>query len=202
MMEATGTKNAAYPPYPSVHIPTFMGHSKNGTEDEGNGNMLKRCLMLSVAVLLFRDISLSEDNTKLDNLVFSEDDTFDFTLSSPLEFLDFLKKDIGKGVYTFPNDSHTSFFQVINQPPDSNWIKPEHIPGLINLMDSKEPCRPVLSIYSSTLPTKLSTTGDEAIFLIQGFRKKRYPPEPNSRTYSPKERKEILQWWNNWNKQK
>ena len=159
--------------------------------------MLKRCLMLSVAVLLFLDISLSEDNMKLHNPVFPEDDTFDFTLASPLEFLEYLNKNTS----IFLGDVLVPLFQITDQPPD-DWIKPEHIPGLINLMDSKEPCRPVMSIYSSSLPTKLSTTGDEAIFLIQGFRKKRYPPEPNSRTYSPKERKEILQWWNNWSKQK
>jgi len=156
-------------------------------------NEIKKCLIIIVAIFIFCDIFLAESNMESYK---QDDDVFNFTLSSPEEFLEFLKKDIKKGVYTFPNNSSTSIFQIINQPPDENWIKPEHIPGLIKLMDSKEPCRPVMSIYSSKLPTELSTIGDEAIFLIQGFRKKRYPPEPNSRTYSPKERKEILQWWN------
>jgi hypothetical protein len=126
---------------------------------------------------------------------------FYFNSSTPEEFLEFLKKDIKKGVYTFPYNSATSFFQIINQPPDDNWIKPEHIHGLIKLIDSKEPCRPVMSIYSSTFPRGLSTIGDESMLLIQGFREKRYPPYLNSRTYSSKEREEVLKWWNKWSKQ-
>ena len=146
--------------YLQIHA---MEHLNNGIEDEGNGDMLKRCLMLLVAVLLFFDISLSEDNIKLHNPVFPEDDTFDFNLSSPLEFLEYLNKNTS----IFLGDVLAPFFRITDQPPD-DWIKPEHIPGLIKLMDSKEPCRPVKSIYSSKLPTELSTIGDEAIFLIQG----------------------------------
>ena len=151
-----------------------------------------------VAIFIFCDIFLAESNMESYK---QDDDVFNVTLSSPEEFLEFLKKDIKKGVYTFPNNSYTSIFQIINQPPDENWIKPEHIHGLINVMDSKEPCRPVMSIYSSTIPRNLSTVGDEAIFLIQGFRAKRYPPRPNSQTYSSKEKEEVRKWWKKWSKE-
>ena len=148
-------------------------------------------LVKCVQILLFLGFSgiIYAQTPKIGN------DVFDFNSSSPEEFLEFLKKDI-----------RTSLFGVVvpymmREALPNDWIKPEHIPELINLIDSKEPCRPIMLTYSHMFPTKLSTIGDEAMFMIEGFRKNRYPSEPNSPTYSSKEKKEVLKWWNKWSKQ-
>ena len=138
-------------------------------------------------------VALSPENAELHK---QDNEVFDFNTSGPEEFLEFLKKDSSVSPIGF----FIPFYTIIDPPPD-NWIKPKHIPGLINLIDSKEPCRSVMTIYSSTIPTKLSTVGDEAMFLIEGFREKRYPPWSFSSTYSPKGRESILKWWKKWSKQ-
>jgi len=155
-------------------------------------NISKQCLMLILTTFIFLNISLSGGDMELYK---QDEDVFNFNLSSPEEFLEFLKKDISR----FPENFF--FPYTIKEQPSDNWIKPEHIPGLINLINSQEPCSPVMSIFSSTIPTKLSTIGDEAMFMIEGFRAKRYPPRPNSRTYTSKEKEAILQWWRDWSKQ-
>jgi len=163
----------------------------------------KQCLMSIIVAFVFVGASFSEENKDLYkqydkvfyfNQLFTT--AFDFNLFSPERFLEFLKKDAYGAVVV---NSVVPHYQITDPPPD-DWIKPEHIPGLINLINSQEPCRPVTTIQSSTIPTKLSTIGDEAMFLIEGFREKRYPPWPNSQTYSSKERKAMLQWWNEFSK--
>jgi len=116
---------------------------------------------------------------------------FDFKSSSPEEFIEFLKDHIHP----------LGFYPIDDAQIDNDWIKEEHIPKLMELIDSKEPCLNVVSMYSSTLPFKLSTVGNEAIFLIQGFRKNRYPPQLTSMNISSSEKEEILKWWQDRQKQ-
>jgi len=101
---------------------------------------------------------------------------------SPVEFLTFLKT---VGLYTVWDDN--------SPPPD--WIKPRHIPELIALLDSEEPCGAVAMSISSSLPTGPSSVGREAAFLIEGFRRGNYPPELNSWQFVPKSKAEIVNWW-------
>ena len=81
---------------------------------------------------------------------------------NPLEFLHNLEK--STGIVTL-----TGF------APDG-WIKPEHISELIKLVDSKKPCAAVVSAFSSFLPAGGSTLGNEAMFLIEGYKCGKYPP--------------------------
>ena len=126
-------------------------------------------------------------------------DIFNFNLSGPEEFLEFLKKD----VFSSSPDNSLALFYPIIDPLPNNWIKAKHIPWLIKLIDSKEPCRAAFSLYSPVFPTTQSTIGDEALRLIEGFRENIYPPMPVIfPTYTSKERKkEVLKWWNKWSKQ-
>ncbi|OGF48902.1 MAG: hypothetical protein A2231_10450 [Candidatus Firestonebacteria bacterium RIFOXYA2_FULL_40_8] len=126
------------------------------------------------------------------------DDTFDFKNKTPLEFLEFLKQ-IAK------NNRDKAGSYTVGQ--HGGWIKEEHIPKLIEILDSTEPCANVCSYLSSYLEMKSSTIGHEAAFLIKGFRKGTYPPELNSlRNRSPgvteKEKAEIKQWWAEYKKKK
>jgi len=125
------------------------------------------------------------------------DRVFDFNSFDPEKFLEFLKKDIHQS----SPDDFLAFFYPIMDPLPNNWIKPEHLSELVNLIDSKEPCRAAVSVYSPVFTTKLSTIGDEAIRLIQGFRENLYPPMlPVSQSDPSEKRSEILQWWNDWSK--
>jgi len=77
------------------------------------------------------------------------------------------------------------------------WIHEEDIPELIALLNSNEPCAQVISIFSSYVPEGIpqSTIGREAAFLIDGFRKGRYPPDLDSMHYYNFDKSEIEIWW-------
>lgn len=98
---------------------------------------------------------------------------FDFNKSSPLDLLDYLCKN--------PNEN----FFIIN--PDSipiNWIKIEHIPYLIERIESERISTPVFSINAGIdLKYKNRTTeGVEALFMIESYRKKEKYPSTLSST--------------------
>jgi hypothetical protein len=63
-----------------------------------------------------------------------------------------------------------------------------------NTLDSREPCAPVVSVKSSFIPD-WSTVGDEAAFMILGFRKGWYPPDLHSGGIGPDVKDEIRSWW-------
>jgi len=67
-------------------------------------------------------------------------------------------------------------FVTVGQAPKS-WIKYEDVKQLMELIDSQEPVVPVVAIISSYLPGpgRMSTLGNEAMFLIEGYRNDRYP---------------------------
>lgn len=73
------------------------------------------------------------------------------------------------------------------------WVKEEHLPTLIELLDSPTECLPVVHEKSSTLPSR-STIGQEAAFLVQGFRAGRYPPALFAEK-SGVTKQELRDWW-------
>ena len=126
----------------------------------------------------------------------------------PFEFLNLLKQKnsvpwyftVNEGATPCKNDISSipcSFkawqFTVIGVP--ENWITIDDIPKLIELIDSDTPCASVSSPYSSYISYEASTIGNEAAFLIEGFRKGRYPSELNSVHYWKADKKEIKKWW-------
>lgn len=101
---------------------------------------------------------------------------------SPLDFIESLKR--------YDNRLHTYIFR--NKV--KNWIAEEDIPELIKLLDSKEPCAGVMSEPSGYVPGK-STVGDQAAYMIDGFRNRIYPPSLHSETYDESEKQDLKNWW-------
>jgi hypothetical protein len=107
---------------------------------------------------------------------------FDFSQRGPLEFLSFLEREA----------SARSFYTI--DEPLRGWIRREHLPRLMVLIDSTRPCAGVVLSISSYLPLA-STVGNEAAFLIEGFRQGRYPPSLHSGGDLDARRTEIHRWW-------
>jgi hypothetical protein len=75
------------------------------------------------------------------------------------------------------------------------WVSEEDLPELIGLVDSRDPCPHVVSVYSSYLPRERSFVGQEALFLVEGYRQGYYPPALHSRGFYSTNRESILAWW-------
>jgi hypothetical protein len=89
---------------------------------------------------------------------------------------------------------------VIDVPDD--WITQQDAKLLIQEIDSDEPAAPVVSPISSYWPfNQTSTVGNEALFLIEGYRIGKYPPALCSLYYSKPNRTEVRSWWNTCGKQ-
>ena len=71
--------------------------------------------------------------------------------------------------------------------PIGNWVQEKDLPKLMLLLDSPVPCSPVALVQSSFLPG-VSSLGDQAAFLIQGFRARVYPPALHSGDIGPDEK--------------
>jgi hypothetical protein len=135
-------------------------------------------------------------------------DTFDWENKGPIDLLELLKQKDNVPWYrtinsvTFSSFSPRSFtfwqYTVVQAP--KNWISVDDIPQLIKLLNSKTPCASVAMTISSYYSDKASTIGHEAAFLIEGFRKGRYPSELNSIHWKA-DKKEIKQWWEDYKKQ-
>ncbi len=105
---------------------------------------------------------------------------FDYVSQGPLELLALLK-------------TRGSPYWVSPIMP-FGWVKERDLPALIDLLDSPEPCANVQSMLSSFIDISRSTIGNEAAYLIEGFRRDWYPPRLNStRPFCDIE--EIKQWW-------
>jgi len=78
--------------------------------------------------------------------------------------------------------------------PVQNWVQERDLPNLMLLLDSPVPCAPVALSRSSSWPD-VSSLGDQAAFLIQGFRAGVYPPALQSAKMKPGEKDEIRAWW-------
>ena len=109
------------------------------------------------------------------------------------------------GLVDWEKTRPSDLIESLKQSPDSartiwavpkNWIQEKDLPGLIALLDSAEPCAPTVAAESSALPPiKRSTVGQEAAFLIEGFRRGRYPPDLDSSRFHP-DKADIRKWWN------
>ena len=107
-------------------------------------------------------------------------DRFNFSSGSPLEFLAFLKMNRTQKTYTI-------------HEPILNWVKIEHISSLVTLLESEDECMAV-ALESSSRIRLGSTIGDEAAFLIAGFRAGKYPASLNSERLGEIKKDEILKW--------
>mgnify|MGYP003974671125 FL=1 len=101
----------------------------------------------------------------------------------PLEFIAYLQ-------------SHgTSDCYYVRAAP-SGWVKQKHLPQLFQLLDSDRNC--ALPLYFAESPHtamgKGSTVGQEAAFMIMGFRGKAYPP-PLGSCVTNQEKKAMRAWW-------
>jgi hypothetical protein len=105
---------------------------------------------------------------------------FDYTVHGPLDLLDLLR--------TWETDNWTSPILPFG------WVKESDLPALVALLDSTEPCANVQSMLSSCIDRTRSTVGNEAAYLIEGYRKDRYPPRLNS-TRPFCDIDEIKAWW-------
>lgn len=96
---------------------------------------------------------------------------------------------------------------IYDSVPD-NWVKPEHLPKLIELMKSEEPVYPVFTEIASIsfFSHGFSTVGNEAHKMIQSFRKngKYRGSLGNSLERGEIERlpryefDETMEWWKNY----
>lgn len=109
--------------------------------------------------------------------------TSDLAKLTPMQLLELLKEPSQAGLPVF----------VISEPLE-DWVREEHLPALMELLDSTEECRPVLLAPSSVLPLH-STVGQEAAFMVHGFRAGRYPPALYSGHPSLASKEELLSWW-------
>ena len=78
--------------------------------------------------------------------------------------------------------------------PVRNWVQEKDLPRLILLLDSPVPCASVMSTRSSFWPG-VSTVGEQAAFMILGFRKGWYPPDLHSGRMPSDVKAEIRAWW-------
>jgi hypothetical protein len=104
---------------------------------------------------------------------------------TPVEFLQSLKMERS------PTDRY------LFREPIQHWITQKDLPGLLALADSQEPCASVGLASSSTNNPPGSTMGQEALFLLDGYRKGQYPPAPNSGGYDEARAKELKDWTRN-----
>jgi hypothetical protein len=100
------------------------------------------------------------------------------------------------------NDLHMHPLQqvmVLNVP--DTWITHYDAEFLMQEIDSNEPAAPVVSPISSYWPfNQTSTVGNEALFLLEGYRTGKYPPALCSLYYFQPNRTEMRSWWNTYGK--
>ena len=104
---------------------------------------------------------------------------------SPIEFLEYLK--------SYDNRLHT--YIVAEQ--SKNWVREQDIPGLLLLLDSNQPCAGVMHEPSGSVPGR-STVGDQAAYLIEGFKSRLYPPSLYSKPYTATQKADLRRWWTNY----
>lgn len=136
----------------------------------------------------------AEDTCSFDHLIgntevhLSKGDSCYFSTHTPREFLDDLRR--------YPDQP----VMVIDVP--ENWITIHDAELLMQEIDSNDPASPVVSPISSYWPfNQTSTVGNEALFLLEGYRTGRYPPALCSLYYFKPDRTEMRSWWNTFGKQ-
>jgi len=85
-------------------------------------------------------------------------------------------------------------FRVAEPLPD--FVKEKHLGALINLIQSDRPCAAVVlaGFSKEPEPESFSTIGNEAAYMIEGFRAGRYPPRQSSIDPRP-DLDAIRAWW-------
>ncbi len=118
---------------------------------------------------------------------FLKEDSCYFQTHTPVEFLNDLRM-----------DSHQPV--MVLDVPDG-WITLQDAELLMLEIDSVEPAAPVVSPISSYWPfNQTSTVGNEALFLLEGYRSGRYPPRLCSLYYFKPDRPGLQEWWNAYGK--
>lgn len=154
---------------------------------EGTGKQIEELQGIGLGV----EVSVDKNGRAVITKLYLDDDELEILKAEqpnwskvdPLDFLNILIKR--------PENP----FTIINYPP-KDWIKEKHIQKLILLMDSKEPASPVVSVISSYYPfNETSTVGNEAMFLIEGFKTGRYLPSLCSVYYFKGTSEEYRKWW-------
>ena len=114
-----------------MHSPD--GEKRGATGDAGRSvnekkmaKIIKISILISLAVMICACFSVNDN--KNDGPQFYGD-TFDWKNLGPIDFLEVLKNNQNEECPTYSI-----------QGTHSDWVKKEHIPKLIALLDSKEPC--------------------------------------------------------------
>ena len=125
---------------------------------------------------------LVDEHTRKDTLL-DPPPPFDWSTMTPLEFFEQLKV--------------APFVPVtVYDPPPEGWITRGHVVELMKFIDSEDPASYVLSALSSYIPFgQVSTVGNEACFLIEGYRNKSYPPFLCSIHYHVADPDGLRSWW-------
>ena len=100
----------------------------------------------------------------------------------PVEFLKALKME------------RASTYPYFFREPVKNWISKNDLPDLLALAESTEPCPSVNLTASSAANLQASDMGQQALFMIEGYRKGEYPPALNSGGYTEDAAKELKDW--------
>jgi hypothetical protein len=132
--------------------------------------MMNRFLLLLVSAVLSCPTAALERFHKIDES------------RSPMAFLDEVCS-LRAGVYVVEDSVR-------------GWVQPSDVSELMELIDSDRPCSSVALVVSSRLRWEGSTMGDEAAFLIEGFRQGTYPPGLTSEPLSDADRAALKDWWN------
>ncbi len=93
-----------------------------------------------------------------------------YTQYSPITFIDYLKENVASGT-------------VLLDKAPKDWVKKQHIPQLIAMLDNVEPCAGVsLKNEGPNPPDNVqSSIAAEALLLIESYRQKlAYPSQPGS----------------------
>lgn len=118
----------------------------------------------------------------------SQGDSCYFTTHTPMDFLTDLRM-------------HPDTPVMVLDVPDT-WITRHDAELLMREIDSLEPAAPVVSSISSYWPhNQTSTVGNEALFLLEGYRTGRYPPGLCSLYSFEPDRPAMRSWWNTYGKQ-
>lgn len=112
----------------------------------------------------------------------SKENSCYFSTHGPMDFLDDLRM-------------HPLVPVTVLDIPDG-WITKGDVALLMQEIDSEDPAAPVISPLSSYWPfNQTSTVGNEALFLIEGYRTGKYPPRLCSLYYFRPDRSEVRLWW-------
>ncbi len=104
---------------------------------------IKQSIVVTFSIFIFLLSLCNADDKSTNPQLYG--DTFDWKNSGPLEFIETLKKIQNKECPTY------SIYGFHDK-----WIKEKNISQLIAIIDSKEPCANVCSVYSSFRDCNLS----------------------------------------------